>query len=54
MPQSGVMDPFLFIIHINDIVLEVDVRRNINVFAGDTKIFGQSNKILKSSYYTIG
>ena len=29
--------------------LEVDVRNNINLFADDTKIFGQSNKILQPS-----
>ena len=36
VPQSGVIDPLLFIVHINNIVLEVDVRSNINVFAGNT------------------
>ena len=45
VPQCEVIDPLLFIIHINDIVLEVDVLSNINIFVDDTKIFGQSNKI---------
>ena len=47
--QSGVIDSLLFIIYRNCIVLEVDVRSNINRFADETKIFGQSDNILQSS-----
>ena len=36
VPPGGVIGPLLFIIYINDIVLEVHVSSNINLFADDT------------------
>ena len=40
--QGGVIGP----IYINDIVFEVNVCSNTNIFADDTKTFGQSDKML--------
>ena len=49
VPQGCVIGSLLFIIYINDIAAEVDVSRNINFFADNTKIFSQSNTILQNS-----
>ena len=49
VPQGGVIDPFLFIIYINDIAPVVDSKSNIKIFAADTKIFSKSNFVLQKS-----
>ena len=40
---SGVIGPLLFLIHINDIHSNIDIKSEMSMFADDAKIFSKSS-----------
>ena len=49
VPQDGVISPFLFLIHINDISLNIDFKSDMSLFADNTNIFSKLNISLRST-----
>ena len=49
VPQGGVIGHLLFLNYINDINLNNDIKSDMSLFAGDSKIFSESNISLQST-----